>query len=394
MRISTRLILVLSLLAAVQHLSAQTPASAPNCSFEKPVITDSSTNIFNERQEQDLGDILAEMIEPNIRLAAPMANDRLTRVGEKLLGVLPPTNIHYSFRVYDSGEINAFSTAGGRVYVSRKMIAALKNEDQLAGLLAHEIGHLYTHQQAISMTRMLHDMLGVNEVGDRADIYAKIQKLFGSDTKTRTRGESEGAQQMVADRLAMFALLQAGYAPMQFADLMNDTMVLKGRKGNWLTDMVRNTAEDEKRYRTTLKIIDELPQGCRERKSAVSAEFDAWKQKVVEERLQTQADTIEGDKPLKLDPHFDRACGVCDSVQTAAKCWRRMRQVLLCWIAWPRRYCFVRTLPMPTRRNFHWTQARYSFTTRICEWSNGMWLAPKGSRRRRSWFMTTACNPC
>ena len=76
-----------------------------------------------------------------MRIAPPADDDELTRIGEKLLATLPPTGIHYRFRIYDSGEVNAFSVAGGRVYVSRKLIAAVKNEDELAGVLAHELGH-------------------------------------------------------------------------------------------------------------------------------------------------------------------------------------------------------------------------------------------------------------
>ncbi len=147
------------------------------CTLEAPNFATNAPNIFNDRQEQDLGDALAEMFEADMRLADPGKDDALTRIGEKLLAQLPPTGIKYHFRMYDSGEINAFSVTGGRVYISRKLITAIKNEDELAGVLAHELGHLSMHQTAIGLTRDFKIRLGVTQVGDRADIFASSSIL-------------------------------------------------------------------------------------------------------------------------------------------------------------------------------------------------------------------------
>jgi predicted Zn-dependent protease len=165
---------------------AQLPKDAV-CSLDPPSFTTSAPNIFNDKQEQDLGDALAEMFEAGMRLAPPLADDQLTRIGERLLATLPPTGIHYRFRVYDSGEINGFSIAGGRVYISRKLIAALKNEDELAGVLVHEIGHLSTHQTAINITRALRLRLHITEVTDRDDIFKNIHLLYNTPSKSHER---------------------------------------------------------------------------------------------------------------------------------------------------------------------------------------------------------------
>src|SRR5580692_4721491 len=100
--------------------------SAPDCGLPSPSFVTGAPNIFNAQQEQDLGDALAELEEADLKIAPPAADDQLTRIGERLLAVLPPSGLHYRFRVYDSGEVNGFSLAGGRVYISRKLIAAVK----------------------------------------------------------------------------------------------------------------------------------------------------------------------------------------------------------------------------------------------------------------------------
>jgi predicted Zn-dependent protease len=138
-----------------------------------PDTASTAPNIFNDRQEQELADAMAEYFESDMRIAVPAADDQLTKIGERLIAQLPPTGIHYRFRVYDSGEINGFSIGGGRVYISRKLIAAAKSEDDLAGVVAHEIGHIATRQTAVEMTREL-KRIGIMQVGDRADIFARF----------------------------------------------------------------------------------------------------------------------------------------------------------------------------------------------------------------------------
>ena len=84
---------------------AQTPDSAP-CTIDPPQFTTNAPNIFSDRQEQDLADALAELSEPDMRIAPAVPGDELSSIGEKLLKTLPPTGIHYTFRIYESGEVN------------------------------------------------------------------------------------------------------------------------------------------------------------------------------------------------------------------------------------------------------------------------------------------------
>ncbi len=300
-RLSWRFLSAVVLCVASRAAHAQTDAS-PACSLPAPSFTTTAPDIFNDRQEQDLGDALAELTESDMKIAPPAAGDELTRVGEKLLAALPPTGLQYRFRIYDSGEVNGFSLAGGRVYISRKLVAAVKNEDELAGVLAHEIGHISTHQVAIEMTRLLRIRLGITQVGDRADIFAKIHKLWSTPAKDNELEENEEKNQFIADRVALYALIRAGYAPESFASFMNESMMNKGKTGNWVTDMFGITHEESQRYRRALKLISELPPNCNGKKPASSDIFLTWQRNTVEERVKSAQSTASGDQPITLDP--------------------------------------------------------------------------------------------
>ena len=62
----------------------------------------------------------------------------LRAVGERVLKKMAPTDLHYRFFLVDLPVANAFAIPGARIYVSRKLVAFTRSEDELAGILARE----------------------------------------------------------------------------------------------------------------------------------------------------------------------------------------------------------------------------------------------------------------
>lgn len=276
-------------------------SQSDSCTVAAPDMSSTAINIFNDRQEQDLADAMAEYFEANMRVATPGADDELTRIGERLLATLPPTGLHYRFRIYDSGEINGFSIGGGRVYISRKLIAAVQTEDDLAGVIAHEIGHIATHQTAIEMTKLLRTRLGITQVGDRADIFARVHQLMSLPAKPG-EDKHEEKSELTADRVAVYAMVRAGYAPESFATFFDRVSENRGKTANWLTNAFGITKEDSQRYTAALKLIGTLPPGCKGHRAADNGAFQAWAKSTVEERVNEVATGLENESVTKLDP--------------------------------------------------------------------------------------------
>ena len=73
-------------------------------------------------------------------------NDALRRyvslVGQTVAAHSDRQDIQYHFAVLDTDEINAFSAPGGYVFVTRGAVALCEDESELAGVLAHEVGHV------------------------------------------------------------------------------------------------------------------------------------------------------------------------------------------------------------------------------------------------------------
>ena len=82
-----------------------------------------------------------------IDTALPLIRDAqvvsyINTLGDKLAAVTDTRGLSWHFAVVDSKEVNAFAVPGGWVYVNRGLVERAQTMDQLAGVVAHEIGHV------------------------------------------------------------------------------------------------------------------------------------------------------------------------------------------------------------------------------------------------------------
>jgi predicted Zn-dependent protease len=132
----------------------------------------------------------------------PELDAYVRQVGERLLrdsGITSPT---FSFTLLDSPDINAFALPGGLIYMNRGLLAYLDTEAELAGVLAHEIGHIterhHSRRKTAQMTSKVaavsaYILTGSGDVYDAASMYgAEIISGFGRDMELEA--DSAGAE--------------------------------------------------------------------------------------------------------------------------------------------------------------------------------------------------------
>jgi WD40 repeat protein len=274
--------LVLSVLFITGFTFAQTPVP---CTPPAIVFNKNVSNIFNEEQESYLGEIIAETLDKNfVVLQDPVAGAYLQQIGDRLIKNLPPSNIKFKFLIVDAPEINAFNVAGGRIYVTRKLISFVKNEDELAGILGHELGHGIVRHNAIDMTRIFKELLNVDRVGDRQDVFNKFNQFIDQRRSKRLRESQshEGSQQLEADRIGLIAMAAAGYDPNAVATAWERLTEAKRKGGEGIGDFVGITKREERRLKEILKGIESIPAECRQRSANTGeAAFTQWQADVM-----------------------------------------------------------------------------------------------------------------
>ncbi len=275
--------------------------AAGQCTLQRaaqPVLP----NIFSPEQEIILGEVMADM-QRGQTLDSPDQRQHLTDVGERLLHAAGQP-FQVQFFISEVPVANAWALPG-RVYVTRKLIAFLRNEDELAAVLAHELGHLLSHQSAIQTTAQLKEVLSVDRVTARDDIANRIQQLIESWRKNRKAFqhalEEVKKPQILADQLGLEALVRAGYRPEAMNEMFDRLAGTSGNTGSWLSDAFGMTSPDQRRLREMIRDVRQLPKECVTTRATENAEaFSQWQSKVEQFRGSASVATLHGLLSQKL----------------------------------------------------------------------------------------------
>lgn len=272
-------------------------AVAQDCSAPPLNTTQKSVNIFSPEQEMVLGELTYQRLSGDLRFVKdPQLLSHINKVGAKLISHLPPTGLKFQFFIIDIPEANAFDVPGGYIFISRKLIGFANSEDELAGVMAHELGHAVVRHGATDFSELLKRVLNVTQVSDRKDIAEKYNLLIErARTKRISQKSEENEQQLQADRVGLFAMVAAGYDPGAFASFFDRLVETKGNTGSWFSDIFGKAKPEQKRLREMIKVTEQLPPQCRDNRQALATEdFLNWQAEVVSRRETKRSENLPG----------------------------------------------------------------------------------------------------
>lgn len=111
-----------------------------------PVCFPASAGDSHDPTETALGDDVTKQIMRRYTVSCDASlTARVDRVGQRLLEKNGISDFPYSFSVLDSHQANAFSAGAGHVFITSRLLHMLSSDDELAGVLGHEIGHCECH---------------------------------------------------------------------------------------------------------------------------------------------------------------------------------------------------------------------------------------------------------
>ncbi len=211
---------------------------------QRPTLPDPGTvNVSKQEQEQLGQKAKAEVYQqmPVLPDSSPVTQ-YVQQLGRKLDSVIPPEhNWPYEFHVIQQKEINAFAIPGGPIFINVGTIVAAKNEAQLAGVMAHEMSHVYMQHsikgaEKQQMTQGLAGILGGilggvlgGTVGGLAQAGAGL--AGGLISLKYSRGDE--AQ---ADHVGAIIMYLAGYNPVEMANFFKQLETQGGAPPQMLSD--------------------------------------------------------------------------------------------------------------------------------------------------------------
>ncbi len=190
-----------------------------------PMLAGQLALLIPPEREQQLGDAVVEQLQTLLSLGGggrpaicdtPSGLEALERMAERLNA---DPRLPYPLRVgvLDHGMLNAIALPGGRILIFRGLIEAAGSPEELAGVLAHEIGHVVSHDPTREALRaagtagilglLLGDVFGASIVVVATD--AVVNASYQRDAETR------------ADETAYSLLADAGLPSRPFADFFD-----------------------------------------------------------------------------------------------------------------------------------------------------------------------------
>lgn len=161
----------------------------------------------------------------------PELNKYVTMVGLTLAESTKATNAKWLFCVLDTPDIGAYSGPNGYIMVTRGAIAAMQDESELAGVLAHEIAHCTNHDglNAVKNAKLTEAaMSGVSAADQR---MAQFNQASGHLVQTVLSSGWNQDQETKADQEAVKLLVKAGYDPRGLSRFLKRMADAKGGKG-------------------------------------------------------------------------------------------------------------------------------------------------------------------
>src|SRR5262249_51208107 len=108
-----------------------------------PAVVSSGINFFSVTQDGEIGLELSGEAERVLPLVADGSTNRyLYYIGQHLRRNIPEAAGPFRIRIVNSRDVNSVALPGGVIYINRGLIETTSNEDELAAIVAHEIGHV------------------------------------------------------------------------------------------------------------------------------------------------------------------------------------------------------------------------------------------------------------
>ncbi len=175
-------------------------------------------NWYSLDKQVAMGRQYSQMVEHGAKMVTdPVVTEYINRIGQNLVRN-SDAKVPFTIKVIDTDEVNAFALPGGFFYVNSGLILAADNEAELAGVMAHEIGHVAACHVAREQTRSnivnLASIPLIFVPGGWA-VYEGTQAAMGIGVPLAFMKFSRNFE-AEADFLGMEYMYKAGYDPQSF----------------------------------------------------------------------------------------------------------------------------------------------------------------------------------
>jgi predicted Zn-dependent protease len=191
-------------------------------------LADNGFGISPEK-EMELGDMMVEQSltsDPNVKFVTnPVLDSAVKIMTDRLFQNLPQKTFTYKFRIIQSEDLNAFTMPGGNIFIYTGLIKFTDTPEELAAVLAHEIGHAEERHVVGKIIKEIGIGLVFTLIaGDNAALLTQIGHTMASTVFDRS-------QEKEADDFAFDLLEKSSINPTALAGFFIKMNKLQGGDG-------------------------------------------------------------------------------------------------------------------------------------------------------------------
>lgn len=183
-------------------------------------------------------------------------NQYVSQVGKRVAAITHRPQMPYNFQTVNATYVNAYAFPGGSIAVTRGILLKLEDEDELAALLGHELGHVNARHTAEQMSKGQVTSLvvgGLAAVVGASTQYGDIANMLGSVGASLLLASYSRDNERQADDLGNRYMVQAGYNTQGFVGLMEMLNSMHKTKPGYAEVLFSTHPMSDERYETALQ---------------------------------------------------------------------------------------------------------------------------------------------
>lgn len=214
--------------------------------------------MMSTTQELELGQEVIQQLNAEMQYVNdPVVVSYIQDLGRKLWAYSPQGPVEPRFHVIRNDELNAFAVPGGDIFVHTGLIDAAEDEAELAGVIAHELGHVIrrhgaqhvSHQMGLEFVQQL--VLGE----DSGQVAQLVTQLLAAGVMTNYSREDE----QEADDIAVRTLYAAGYDPMAMHSFFQKLVQQYGEQTGVVSTLFASHPPTTARMEYVQQLVRQLP---------------------------------------------------------------------------------------------------------------------------------------
>jgi predicted Zn-dependent protease len=232
-----------------------------------------------------------QIVTQNVVESDPLLNAYVQKIAGNLWREVDRKDVPYNVKIIKDTEVNSFATLGGYVYINEGLIDFVQSDDELAGVIGHETGHIERRHVLTSQSKLQ----ALNLLFGLASLFSPFIYEFGNLMEAGAFAKIERADELQADRTGLQLMSRAGYDPESMRTVLAHLSVLESEHSDLVTKYLQDHPNPDQRVNHLDGYPELDPKVVTEEQRVVQAANDR-------EHARYEFSSIRFENILKTDP--------------------------------------------------------------------------------------------